>query len=113
LELPTIGSVNAISGRWENNYMFFRFDTFHIPAVIYRYDVAKGSREEWAREHRPVDSSKFEVKQVWYSSKDGTKIPMFLVYAKGLKLNGQNPVYLTGYGGFNLSLTPAFSTQAV
>src|SRR5215469_2934540 len=113
LELPTIGSVNAIGGRWENNFMFFRFDTFHIPAVIYRYDVTQGSREEWAREHRPVDPNKFEVKQVWYASKDGTKIPMFLIYAKGLKLNGQNPVYLTGYGGFNLSLTPAFSTQAV
>jgi prolyl oligopeptidase len=113
LELPAIGSVNAMSGRWENNYLFFRFDTFHIPAVIYRYDMAKDSREEWARERRPVDSNKFEVKQVWYSSKDGTKVPMFLLYAKGLKLNGNNPVYLTGYGGFNLSLTPAFSTQAV
>lgn len=113
LDLPTIGSVNAISGRWENNYMFFRFDTFHIPAVIYRYNIAKSSREEWARERRPVDSTKFEVKQVWYASKDGARIPMFLLYAKDLKLNGNNAVYLTGYGGFNLSLTPAFSTQAV
>src|SRR5207248_3024712 len=83
------------------------------PATIYRYDVAKYKSDEWARVKVPVDSGKFEVKQVWYESKDKTRIPMFLVYKKGVQLNGQNPTLLTGYGGFNLSRTPEFNALAI
>lgn len=109
---PSIGTVGGISGRWEEDEAFFSFSSFHIPTTIFRYDIKSGRREEWSRLNVPIKSEDFEVKQVWYRSKDGTKVPMFLVHRKGLKLDGQNPTYLTGYGGFNISLTPGFSSTA-
>jgi prolyl oligopeptidase len=81
--------------------------------TIYRYDMATGNEEAWARLKVPVDSDRLEVKQVWYESKDKTRIPMFLVYAKGIPLDGARPTFLTGYGGFNLSRTPLFRSFAV
>jgi prolyl oligopeptidase len=110
--LPAIGSVGGFSGRWTSNEAFYVFTSFHIPTTIYRYDLAAGTQEIWSKLSVPIDTSKFEVKQVWYSSKDGTKVPMFLVYAKGLKLDGTNPTLLTGYGGFNSSETPVYSSTA-
>jgi len=109
--LPAIGSVVGFNGRWQNKEAFFSFNSFHIPTTIYRYDVAKGTQEVWARLQVPIDSARYEVEQVWYTSKDGTKVPMFLAHAKGIKLDGSNPTLLAGYGGFNLSLTPEFSTR--
>jgi len=111
ISFPTIGTVTGVSGRWDSNEAFFIFTSFHIPTTIYRYDVASGSQEVWAKINVPIESEKFEVKQVWYKSKDGTDIPMFIVHAKDIKLNGSNPTLLTGYGGFNISLTPNFSVQ--
>jgi prolyl oligopeptidase len=102
-----------VRGRWQGREAFFQFSSFHIPTTIYRYDVASGSQEVWARLNVPIDSDKFELKQVWYESKDKTKVPMFLLYAKGIKLDGSNPTLLTGYGGFDISLTPSFSPTAV
>ena len=113
IAFPAIGSVREVSGRWESREAFFVFSSFHIPTAIYRYDVSKGTRRVWAQLQVPVDSDKLEVKQVWYESKDKTRVPMFLVHAKGLKRNGSNPTLLTGYGGFNVSRTPAFSATAV
>ncbi len=113
IAFPSIGNVSGVAGRWDSREAFFSFSSFHIPATIYRYDVKTGSRDVWARLKAPVDSDKLEVKQVWYESKDKTKVPMFLVHKKGIKLDGSNPTYLTGYGGFNLSLTPGFSSTAV
>jgi prolyl oligopeptidase len=113
LPLPAVGSVGGVDGRWNSREVFYRFGSFATPTVIYRYDVASGTRQEWSRTKVPMDPSKFEVKQVWYESKDKTRIPMFVVYAKGLKLDGSHPVLLTGYGGFNLSSTPSFSANAV
>lgn len=113
IAFPSLGTVSGISGRWSSPEAFFAFTSFHIPTTIYRYQVASGKQDIWARLQVPVDSSQFEVKQVWYESRDKTKVPMFLVYKKGIKLDGSNPTLLTGYGGFNLSSTPFFSSTAV
>jgi len=113
IAFPTLGSVGGIRGRWTSDEAFFSFTSFVVPSVIYRVDVGSGRREEWWRANVPVESDRFEVKQVWYASKDGTKIPMFVVHKKGLKLDGNNPTYLTGYGGFTVSETPAYSARAV
>lgn len=112
LTLPAIGS-GYMSGRWSSDEAFLYFSSFHIPQEISRYSVSKETRQPWWRLNVPVDSSKFVVEQVWYPSKDGTKIPMFLVHLAGMKMDGERPVYLTGYGGFNVSLTPNFSNTAV
>jgi prolyl oligopeptidase len=112
MDLPTIGSVSGVRGKWESNEAFFRFSSYHIPYTIYRYDVKKDKREIWSRLNLPIDTDKFETKQVWYTSKDGTKVPMFLIHEKEIRLNGTNPTILTGYGGFNASLTPGFSSRA-
>ncbi len=112
IPLPAIGSVSGFAGRWSSNEVFFTFESFHIPDTIYRHDIAKGTQEVWARQLVPIESGQYEVKQVWYASKDGTKVPMFLVHAKGIKLDGSNPTLLTGYGGFTVSETPSFSTRA-
>jgi prolyl oligopeptidase len=109
---PTIGTVSGVSGWWAKPEAFFAFSSFLTPSTIYRYDTAKGTEEEWARIQVPIDAGKYEVKQVWYPSKDGTRIPMFLVHAKGLKLDGASPTLLTGYGGFNINRTALFSPLA-
>jgi prolyl oligopeptidase len=110
--LPALGSVSGLSGEWDSGEAFFSFNSYHIPSTIYRYDIATGKQTVWFALKVPIDSARYEVKQVWYASKDGTKIPMFLAHAKSLKLDGKNPVLLTGYGGFNLSQTPGFSAFA-
>ena len=113
VKLPAIGSVGAISGRWTSDEAFYSFASFHIPSRIIRLDTKTGNQEEFFRLNVPVDSDSLEVKQVWYPSKDGTKVPMFLLHKKGLKPNGASPVLLTGYGGFNVSNTPYFSSNGV
>ncbi len=113
IDLPALGSASGISGRWKSDEVFYGFTSFHIPRTIYRYRVSQGAQEVWARPNVPIESDRFEVRQVWFPSKDKTKVPMFLVHAKGLKLDGTAPALLGGYGGFNLSETPAFSARAV
>lgn len=113
MALPAIGSVGGINGRWKSKEIFYSFTSFVIPNTIYRLDLAAGKPTVWAKSNVPIDSEKFEVKQVWCASKDGTKVPMFVLYKKGLKLDGTNPALLTGYGGFAVSLTPSFSSRAV
>ena len=112
ISFDAIGSVGGGVGRWESPEVFFTFQTFHVPSTIYRYDLDTGSQQVWARVEVPVDAGKYDVEQVWYSSADGTRVPMFVVGSKGLPRDGSNPTLLTGYGGFNLSRTPAFSSQA-
>jgi prolyl oligopeptidase len=109
----TLGNLAAVSGSWETPLAFFTFSSFHVPATIYQYDVARGERTEFARESAPVRSEDFTVEQVWYPSKDGTRVPMFLMYKKGLPRNGANPTILTGYGGFTSSMLPSFSEKAI
>jgi prolyl oligopeptidase len=109
--LPSAGSA-SIYGRWERDDGFLEFSSFTTPDTIYRYFASTGKREVWYRLQVPIDPGHFAVEQVWYASKDGTRVPMFLVHRKGLKLNGNLPVMLYGYGGFNVSQTPDFSTTA-
>ena len=112
ISFPMIGSASGMFGDWDRDEGFYTFSTFAQPTTIYRYQVSTGKQEVFARINVPVQSDQIETKQVWYESKDKTKIPMFLVYKKGLKLDGNRPVFLTGYGGFNLSRTPGFSPLA-
>jgi len=112
LELPGIGTISGVSGRWDSDEAFFSYTSFVVPPTIYRYNVADGARSIWAKMNVPISPDKYEVKQIWYASKDGTKVPMFLVHAKGLKLDGTHPTWLTAYGGFNISMTPSFSATA-
>jgi prolyl oligopeptidase len=109
--LPSIGSA-FVSGRWSSHEAFYGFTSFATPLTIYYYDVPSGKEDVWARVKVPVASERFEIRQVWYESKDRTRIPMFLVHERGLKLGGSNPTLLTGYGGFNSSETPFFSALA-
>jgi prolyl oligopeptidase len=113
VELPTIGSVFGSGGRWNRKEVFFGFQSFTFPPSIYRYDLSDGKSSLWAKVDAPsIDPSAYEVKQEWFQSKDGTRVPMFIVSKKGLAKDGHNPTLLTGYGGFNVSLTPAFSRTA-
>ena len=108
----TIGSVGGGSGRWTSHEAFFTFQTFHVPSTIYRYDLDTGEQQVWARVEMPVEADTYDVEQVWYHSKDGTRVPMFVVHASDLVRDGSTPILLTGYGGFNLSQTPVFSSLA-
>jgi len=112
LPLPALGSISGINGQWDSSEAFFSFTSYHIPPTIYRYDVATGKQTVWSQLQVPIDTASYEVKQVWYVTKDGTKIPMFLAHAKNLKLDGKNPVLLTGYGGFNVNQAPGFNSLA-
>jgi prolyl oligopeptidase len=106
---PALGTVGDMSGRWDSQEAFYVFTSFHIPGTIYRYDVASGRQEVWSEPKVPFEPKQYEVKQVWYGSKDGTKVPMFLLHRRGLKLDSSHPALLTGYGGFASSSTPGFS----
>ncbi len=113
IAFPSLGSVGAVSGRWSSDEAYFTFQSFHIPRTIYRYDAADGTMSVWARSDTPVKSDAIEARQVWFASKDGTRVPMFVVHPKGIDLDGSHPTLLGGYGGFTVSLTPRFSSFAV
>lgn len=106
--LPGIGSMSGIRGKKEDTEAFYSFTSFTFPSTIYKYDAVNNTSEVYRKSEIDFDVDAYETNQVFYKSKDGTKVPMFLVYKKGLKLDGNNPVYLYGYGGFNVSLTPRF-----
>jgi prolyl oligopeptidase len=108
LKLPGMGSASEPRGRWESNTAFYGFESFTTPWTVYHYDIPSGATEPWMNDAIPFDGSGFDVKQVWYESKDGIQVPMFLVHKTGLELNGRQPTLLYGYGGFNVSLTPRF-----
>jgi prolyl oligopeptidase len=110
ISLPAIGNVFDFSGRYDRNEIFFGFQSFTVPPSVYRVNLTDVKSALWAKVDAPsIDSSAYDVQQVWYKSKDGTKVPMFVVGKKGIEKNGKNPTLLTGYGGFNVSLTPAFN----
>ena len=109
----TIGSVGGGAGRWKSMEAFFTFESFHVPSTIYRHDIETGDQSVWASLDAPVDASAYAVDQLWYRSADGTRVPMFVVRASDAPRDGTNPTLLTGYGGFNLSRTPAFSPMVV
>lgn len=113
IQLPAIGSAYGFGGKKEDKILFYMFTSFTYPATIYKYDVTTGKSEVFRKSEVKFNPEDFETKQVFYKSKDGTKVPMFLVYKKGLKLNGSNPTYLYGYGGFTASMTPFFSSSNI
>jgi prolyl oligopeptidase len=114
IPLPGIGNLEDLArgyqlgGQHESQEAFFVYQSFTQPMTAYRYDLKTGTVSQFAGVKAPVDPSGYEVKQVFYHSKDGTRVPMFVVYKKGLALNGKNPVLLTGYGGFNITNSPVF-----
>lgn len=109
IALPGIGSVGAVSGKFKDPELFISYSSFLAPGTTLRHDLASGRTEIFSETKTAFDASRYEVKQVFYSSKDGTKIPMFLVHKKGLKLDGSAPTWLYGYGGFNVTHKPAFA----
>lgn len=113
IELPTLGSVGGVSGEREDDELFYAFTSFTYPTTIFRYDFATHTSEVFRAPEVDFDPSQYETKQVFYESKDGTRVPMFVVHKKGLPLDGSHPTYLYGYGGFNVSLTPSFSISNI
>ncbi len=109
IELPGLGSVGGFGGRDEDLVLYFSFTNYTTPNTSYSFDPVSGVSKEYIRPNVDFNSDDYESKQVFYASKDGTKIPMMITYKKGIELNGKNPTLLYAYGGFNISLTPSFS----
>ena len=114
IKLPALGEASGFGGDRENKFVFYTFTSYNFPPTIFRYDIAEGKttlfRSPEIKGFSPTD---YEVKQIFFKSKDGTKIPMFVIYKKGLKRDGGNPTLLYGYGGFNISITPYFSSLRI
>ncbi|MEO6812204.1 MAG: prolyl oligopeptidase family serine peptidase, partial [Isosphaeraceae bacterium] len=114
VEFPGLGTASGFGGKRIDKETFYAFTSYTTPATIYRYEVASGKSTVVRAPKLAFDPSDFETKQVFYASKDGTKVPMFLSYKKGTKLDrGNTPTYLYGYGGFNIPLTPTFSPSSL
>ncbi|MBZ5646502.1 MAG: prolyl oligopeptidase family serine peptidase [Acidobacteriia bacterium] len=115
IPMPTIGSITGIGGKFDHSDAFFGFHSYTVPPSVYHVDLQpvpakdSGKATLWGKVEAQVDPSKYEVEQVWFTSKDGTKVPMFLVHQKGLSKTGHAPTLLSGYGGFNISRTPVFN----
>lgn len=109
IELPDIGSAHGFGGKKDDQELYYTFTNYKTPGTTYKLDIQSGKSDVYRESKAPFDADQFESKQVFYTSKDGTKVPMILTYKKGVQLNGQNPTILYGYGGFNVSLTPGFS----
>jgi len=109
LPLPPMVSVYSLSGEWDDPELFVRFASFTMPASVHRYDFASKRLEVFFEPETPFDGEAFTTEQAWVPSKDGTKISMFLVHKKDLKKDGKAPVFLTGYGGFTVNMTPYYT----
>ncbi|TMU55189.1 prolyl oligopeptidase family serine peptidase [Flagellimonas algicola] len=114
VKLPGVGSANGFGGKKEDQEFYFSFTNYNTPSSSYKYDVETGVYEQYWNPDIDFNPEDYESTQVFYNSKDGTKVPMIITHKKGLELNGKNPTILYGYGGFNISLTPSFSiTNAI
>lgn len=111
LELPGMGSAGGFSGRRSDTETFYSFTSFSMPQTVYRYDCTTGQSSVFRKPKVDVDPDDFVTRQVFYNSKDGTRVPMFITHRRGIKLDGANPTLLYGYGGFNIPLTPYFSVS--
>jgi prolyl oligopeptidase len=109
LDLPGIGSASGFNGKAKDTETFYAYTSFTAPATIYRYDMKSGKSSVYRQPKVDFDPAAYETRQQFFTSRDGTKVPMFIVAKKGIKLDGSNPTYLYGYGGFNASMTPSFS----
>lgn len=112
-ELPSLGSVSGFSADSDESEIYFTFTSFLYPATIMKFDIVKGETSVYKKSEIKFDSDKYETKQIFYESKDGTKIPMFIVHKKGIVLDGNNPTLLYGYGGFNASMKPSFNASNI
>ncbi len=113
VKLPGLGTAGGFGGEKEDTFVFYTYTSFNYPPTIFRYDIATRNSTVFREPEVSFRPDDYETKQVFYPSKDGTKIPAFITYRKGLKLDGSNPTILYGYGGFNISLTPAFSPTRI
>jgi len=113
VELPGLGTASGFGGEKGDAFTFYSYSSFNFPGTVYKYDIATGKSTVFRQPKLGFDPTDYEVKQVFYLSKDNTKIPMFIVSKKGLALNSANPTLLYGYGGFNVSLTPSFSASLI
>jgi prolyl oligopeptidase len=109
VRLPTLGSVSSVNGQRKDREMFFAFQSFLYPTTIYRHDLRTGETTVFRSPEIAFDSGDYLTEQVFYRSKDGTEVPMFVTHKRGIPMDGSNPTYLYAYGGFNISLTPSFS----
>jgi prolyl oligopeptidase len=112
IPLPALGTVRGLSGRWDREELFFDFESYTIPPSTFRASVVARTVAPFWTSAIPFESDRYETRQVWVASKDGTKVPMFVMHRRGLALDGATPTLLNGYGGFAVSLTPEFSTTA-
>lgn len=113
VELPGIGSIGGFNGKKTDTETFYVFTSYTTPGTIYRYDLVTGKSTVFREPKVDFNADNYETKQIFYKSKDGTQVPMFIIHKKGIKLDGNNPTYLYGYGGFNVSLTPSFSVSSL
>ena len=113
IELPGIGTAGGFGGKAYEQFDYYTFTSFTFPPTIYKYDIATGKSTVYERPKVDFNPEDYETKQVFYNSKDGTKVPMFITHKKGIELNGKNPTMLYGYGGFSVSLQPSFSTARI
>lgn len=113
IELPGVGTASGFSGKEKDADVYFTFTSYLYPPTIYKYNIATSSSAIYKQSQVNFDAKNYESKQVFYTSKDGTKVPMIITYKKGTELNGKNPTLLYAYGGFGVSLTPAFSTSNI
>lgn len=111
--LPGVGTASGFGAKETEKELYYSFTSYVYPSTIFKYDIASGKSEVYKSSGVKFDPTAYESKQVFYTSKDGTKVPMIITYKKGIKLDGNNPTLLYGYGGFNVSLTPAFSTSNI
>lgn len=111
IELPGLGTAGGFGGKRDEKELYYSYTSYIYPSTIFKYDIATGKSTLYKKPNVKFDPNLYESKQVFYTSKDGTKVPMIITYKKGMKLNGQNPTMLYGYGGFNVSLTPSFSVS--
>ena len=109
IQLPGIGSAAGFNGYVDDKELFYTYSSFDNPATIFRYNIASGQTDLFRRSEVKINADNYQTVQTFFTSKDGTKVPMFITYKKGLQLNGNNPVVMYGYGGFNIPMTPAFS----
>lgn len=111
--LPGVGSAGGFDTKKDEKVLYYTFTSYIVPPTIYKYNIASGQSEVFKKPEVEFDPALYESKQVFYQSKDGTKIPMIITHKKGIELNGKNPTMLYGYGGFSISLTPYFSTSTI
>lgn len=113
IELPGLGSAGGFGAKREDTELYYSYTSYVYPPTIFKLQIAEGKSELYKQSGVQFDPTQYESKQLFYTSKDGTKVPMILTYKKGMELNGKNPTLLYGYGGFNVSLTPSFSTSNI